>query len=137
MADSNKSLLATELKNIRTLTGDSLRSRFLEICSSKRLGHDFLTKLDTTKQVTVYKCCLLLSTVTEGKKIPREFQLNAALALLAGKDCLIDAGTGSGKTLCMILPALLDPAAISLVISPLKRLQILQVNCPSKVMAYF
>lgn len=137
MADSNKSLLATELKNIRTLTGDSLLSRFLEICSSKRPGHDFLAKLDTTEQDTVYKCCLLLSTVTEGKKIPREFQLNAVLALLAGKDCLIDAGTGSGKTLCMILPALLDPAAISLVISPLKRLQILQVNCPSKVMAYF
>ncbi|KAH9961658.1 hypothetical protein BGW80DRAFT_1125400, partial [Lactifluus volemus] len=45
----------------------------------------------------------------------------------SGQDTLIDAGTGSGKTLCMILPALLDPTAVSLVISPLKRLQVLQV----------
>lgn len=137
MANSDKHLLATELDNIRSLTGDSLLSRFQEICSSKRPGHDFLAKLDTAEQHTVYKCCLLLSTVTKGKKIPREFQLNAVLALLAGKDCLIDAGTGSGKTLCMILPALLDPTAISLVISPLKRLQVLQVKCFSKFMAHF
>jgi hypothetical protein len=32
------------------------------------------------------------------KKIPREFQLKAVLALLSGQDTLIDAGTGSGKT---------------------------------------
>jgi ATP-dependent helicase YprA (DUF1998 family) len=58
--------------------------------------------------------------VTNGKKIPWEFQLEAVLALLFGKDTLIDAGTGSGKSLCMIPPALLDPTAVSLVISPLK-----------------
>jgi ATP-dependent helicase YprA (DUF1998 family) len=63
---------------------------------------------------------MLLSTVTNGKKIPWEFQLDALLALFAGQDCLIDAGTGSGKTLCMVLPVLLDPAAVSFVILPLK-----------------
>ncbi|KAF8486547.1 P-loop containing nucleoside triphosphate hydrolase protein [Russula emetica] len=120
-------LLATELENIRNLTGDLLFSRFQEICSSKRPGPEFLGKLDTSERETVYRCCLLLSTVTNGEKIPREFQLKAVLTLLAGKDCLIDAGTGSGKTLCMILPALLDPTAVSLVVSPLKRLQVLQV----------
>ena len=75
--------------------------------------------------------------VTNGKKIPREFQLEAVLALLSGRDSLIDAGTGSGKTLCMVLPALLDPKAVSLVVSPLKRLQILQVKCLSEIIARF
>jgi ATP-dependent helicase YprA (DUF1998 family) len=102
------SLLANELKNIRNLTGDLLYSRFQEMCPIKRPGPEFLAKLDDSQQVTVYKCCLLLSTVTNGDKIPREFQLEATLALLAGQDSLIHAATGSGKTLCMVLPALLD-----------------------------
>ena len=117
----------TELENIRSLTGDLLCSRFEEICASKRPRSDFMAKLNSSERNIVHKSCLLLSTVTNGKKIPREFQLDALLALSAGRDCLIDAGTGSGKTLCMVLPALLDPAAVSFVVSPLKRLQVLQV----------
>ena len=65
-----------------------------------------MAKLSNSERDIVYKSTLLLSTVTKGGKIPREFQLDALLALLAGWDCLIDAGTGSGKTLCMVLPAL-------------------------------
>jgi ATP-dependent helicase YprA (DUF1998 family) len=132
MAHPDTPLLATELENIQNLTGDLLFSRFQEICSSKRPGPEFLRKLDTSECNTVYKCCLLLSMVTNGEKIPWEFQLKAVLMLLAGNDCLIDAGTGSGKTLCMILPALLDPTAVSLVVSPLKQLQVLQLKCLSK-----
>ena len=129
MATTDVSCLETDLETIRNLTGDPLVSRYQEIPSSQRLGHEFFENLDTSERETVYKCCLLLYTATKGKKVPREFQLESTLALLAGKDCLINAGTGSGKTLCMVLPALLDPTSISLVISPLKRLQILQVNC--------
>src|ERR1700733_9771029 len=117
MAHPDASLLANELESIDELTGVLLFSRFQEICSSKRPGPEFLAKLDAAERDTVYKCCLLLSMVTNGKKIPREFQLEAVLALLSGRDSLIDAGTGSGKTLCMVLPALLDPKAVSLVVS--------------------
>ena len=35
MADPDKTLLGTELDNIRNLTGDLLLSRYQEICSSK------------------------------------------------------------------------------------------------------
>ena len=135
MAHPDTSLPETELENIRNLTGESLFSRFQEICSSKRPRPEFLAELDPSELDTIYKCCLLLSTVTKGEKVPREFQLKAVLALFSGKDCLIDAGTGFGKTLCMILPALLDPKAVSLVVSPLKRLQVLQVRCLSKITA--
>jgi superfamily II DNA helicase RecQ len=128
MAQPDISSLENELENIRNLSGNQLLSKFEGICSSKRPGLDFMAKLDDSERDTVYKCCLLLSAVTNGKKIPREFQLEATLALLARQDSLIHAATGSGKTLCMVLPALLDATVVSLVVSPLKRLQVLQVS---------
>lgn len=133
---SLNSVLVAELEGIRKLTGDLLFSKFQDICASKRPGEDFFAKLDTSEKEVVYKCSLLLSTVTKGKKVPREFQLQAVLTLLARQDCLINAGTGSGKTLCMILPALLDPTMIALVVSPLKRLQVLQVSCIYDAMVF-
>ncbi|KAJ7735353.1 P-loop containing nucleoside triphosphate hydrolase protein [Mycena metata] len=44
---------------------------------------------------------------------------------------VFDSGTGSGKTLCQILPNLMHPITTSMTISPLKRLQILQCNAIS------
>ena len=128
MATTDALCTKNDLQTIRTLTGDQLISRYQDIPPSQRLTDAFIGKLGDSEQETAYKCGLLLYTVTGKKKLPREFQLEATLALLAGRDCLINAGTGSGKTLCMVLPALLDPKSVSLVISPLKRLQILQVN---------
>jgi ATP-dependent helicase YprA (DUF1998 family) len=128
MATTDAPCSSTDLENIRNLTGDQLVSRYQEIPSSQQLRDEFIENLGSPEQEIVYRCCLLLYTVTNGEKVPREFQLEATLALLAGRDCLINAGTGSGKTLCMVLPALLDPISVSLVISPLKQLQILQVN---------
>jgi len=46
---------------------------------------------------------------------------------MSGKDSLIDVGTGYGKTLCMIIPCLLDPQSLAVIFSPLKRLQAVQV----------
>ena len=129
MATTDASCIKIDLGSIRDLTGDQLVSRYLEIPLNQRLRHDFIDNLDALGKEAAYKCCLLLYTITNGKKVPREFQLESTIALLAGRDCLINAGTGSGKTLCMVLPALLDPTSVSLVISPLKRLQILQVTC--------
>ena len=46
---------------------------------------------------------------------------------MSGQDSLVDVGTGNDKTLCMIIPCLLSPKTISIIISPLKRLQAVQV----------
>ncbi|KAG2044373.1 hypothetical protein BDR03DRAFT_850377 [Suillus americanus] len=59
--------------------------------------------------------------------VPQQFQLEAVLATLNGQDTIITAGTGSGKTLCIIIPILLCPGTISMTISPLKHLQATQV----------
>jgi superfamily II DNA helicase RecQ len=59
--------------------------------------------------------------------LPKEFQLTATIAIMSGQDSLIDVGTGAGKTMCMILPCLLASDTMSVVFSPLKRLQAVQV----------
>ena len=52
------------------------------------------------------------------------FQLQSSLTTLNGRDTIITAGTGSGKTLvCLLIPHLLWPKSISIMISPLKHLQ--------------
>jgi superfamily II DNA helicase RecQ len=66
--------------------------------------------------------CALLRAASGEKLVPTEFQVRATIAVVSGQDALIDVGTGYGKT------CLLDaPGTISIVISPLKRLQAVQV----------
>src|SRR6266700_1310126 len=58
-------------------------------------------------------------------------QLKAVLADRHGKDSLVSAGTGSGKTLPMALNILLDDLAknhVTLTLSPLKQLQVTQMD---------
>ncbi|KAG2353568.1 hypothetical protein BDR07DRAFT_1309106, partial [Suillus spraguei] len=69
------------------------------------------------------RACLTVYVLTSTVIVPRQFQLEAVLATLNGRDSVITAGTGSGKTLCIIIPILLRPGTVSITISPLKRLQ--------------
>ena len=71
--------------------------------------------------------CLMLWISSFSRLVPREFQLRAIISTMSGQDSLTDVGTGNGKTLCMIIPCILSPKTISVVISPLKRLQAVQV----------
>ncbi|KAE8254450.1 hypothetical protein A4X13_0g3415 [Tilletia indica] len=54
---------------------------------------------------------------------PHDWQMEACYQLLAGRDGLVSAGTGSGKTMIWILLALALLNANLLIISPLKSLQ--------------
>ncbi|EUC67561.1 DEAD/DEAH-box helicase, partial [Rhizoctonia solani AG-3 Rhs1AP] len=51
------------------------------------------------------------------------FQLDAVLALVAGKDVIVHAGTGSGKTLIFAAPHFVQPNRTSVLVSPLILLQ--------------
>ncbi|KAJ7506368.1 P-loop containing nucleoside triphosphate hydrolase protein, partial [Mycena galericulata] len=55
-------------------------------------------------------------------------QLESSLASDAGRDSTVIARTGFGKTLCIAIPLLLKPGTITLTVSPLKRLQAMQVK---------
>ncbi|KAF8985154.1 hypothetical protein BDQ17DRAFT_1210475, partial [Cyathus striatus] len=92
------------------------------IPAEKAVLTDFWNNYTDKGQLFGLKATLAIYIASNFTKIPREFQLKATIALCSRKDVLVDAGTGQGKTLCMILPALLSKNRISLVISPLKKL---------------
>ncbi|KAF6759189.1 II DNA helicase [Ephemerocybe angulata] len=97
------------------------------IPKEKALASSFWDTYTQPQQLIGLKACLAIYVTSDRRIFPREFQLKATMGLCAGKNVLIDVGTGYGKTFCMILPALLHPRRITIVISPLKKLQEMQV----------
>ena len=59
---------------------------------------------------------------------PHNFQLDAAVRIAEGKDTILIAPTGSGKTLVLPMPLTYHDKKISLVISPLHALETDQVK---------
>ncbi|KIK83528.1 hypothetical protein PAXRUDRAFT_93392, partial [Paxillus rubicundulus Ve08.2h10] len=51
--------------------------------------------------------------ITRGTVVPHIFQLQASLAMLQQCDSVIISGTGSGKTLYLLIPMLLQLDSIS------------------------
>ncbi|KAF9002366.1 hypothetical protein BDQ17DRAFT_1390784 [Cyathus striatus] len=96
------------------------------IPSDKALPSDFWNKFTKKEQLFGLKASLALLIASNFEKVSREFQLEATMALCTMKNALVDVGTGYGKTFCMIIPALLFPRHVTLVISPLKKLQEMQ-----------
>ncbi|KAG1891422.1 P-loop containing nucleoside triphosphate hydrolase protein [Suillus subluteus] len=94
----------------------------------ERLPTNYIQSLSDKDKIDALRACLLVYIITATMIVPREFQLEAVLATLNDRDSVITAGTGCGKTLCLILPIILRPDTISMTISPLKRLQITQVK---------
>ena len=88
----------------------------------------FLSTLSAQDRITALRACLLVYTVTRGRLVPHDLQLEAGLAAENGKETFVIARTGWGKTLCIAIPLLLRPDRISITISPLKRLQMMQVR---------
>ncbi len=125
--------LSEHLKELRTCS-----SSYLQELVTK-LGQDLQTRLpvaflDSLNEKDWSLCCrsiLLCWAVTGATQVPREMQLKAVLADQHGKDSLVSACTGSGKTLPIALNILLDDPAknyVTLTLSPLKRLQVTQMN---------
>jgi ATP-dependent helicase YprA (DUF1998 family) len=88
----------------------------------------FLDSLLASDYYICLRACLLLFSVTRAKIVPRQYQLEATLETVHGQDSVVVAGTGQGKTMCTVLPLLLDPVGVSVSVSPLKRLQLMQVS---------
>ena len=128
--------LEEQLEVIRNLPADRIKHFYNQLISNpvndnsdrpKPLLTSFWSSYNDPERSIGKRCCLLLGLVTEFKMFPREYQLQVTIATIGNRDSLVDVGTGYGKTLCMILPALYAPESISVVISPLKRLQVVQV----------
>ncbi|KAH9007451.1 hypothetical protein EDB84DRAFT_1572865 [Lactarius hengduanensis] len=123
--------LRDHLQFLRTCPGDDLERLILNLELCSRLPVSFLEALDEDDRLICYRAALICYSVTGSTQVPREMQFKVVLANRNGEDCLVSAGTGSGKTLPIALNALLDdPSAhlVTLTLSPLKRLQVTQEN---------
>lgn len=123
----DRPVVATFVDLVRRAPLDVL-IQLASVSIKNRLPHDFIATLDNEEKLDAIRACLIVSVLTDGSIVPRTFQLEASLAILRRHDSVIIAGTGSGKTLCLLIPILLRLESISLTISPLKRLQTTQVS---------
>ena len=89
---------------------------------------EFIQTLSPTARANVFGACLIVFILSENTIVPRQLQLQAALAGLAGFNSNVISGTSSGKTLAIAILHILLPDQVSFVISLLKRLQITQVR---------
>jgi ATP-dependent helicase YprA (DUF1998 family) len=113
------------LENIHSLSDELLRKQYeAQIPSNLAPPATFWSSYNEKQVNYGLQSPLLLWIVSFSKLVPREFQLRAIISTMSDQDSLIDVGTGNGKTLCMIILCLLSPKTISVVISPLKQLQL-------------
>ena len=97
------------------------------LIAPERLPSDYLESLCPDDLCVLLRACLLVYTVMRSAIVPREFQLQASLESIHGCDSMVIAGTGHGKTLYIVIPMLLCPGTTTITMSPLKRLQMMQV----------
>jgi hypothetical protein len=117
------------LRLMRVCSGDELGDLISVLGLHEWLPSVFLSTLDDADLTVCYRAAIICYGVTRSVQVPREMQLKAMLSDSQGKDTLVSAGTGSGKTLPIALNVLLndsDKCLVTLVLSPLKRLQVTQ-----------
>ena len=68
---------------------------------------------------------------------PFQWQLEATVAILTGNDLVLDVGTGCGKSLCFLLPLLLNKSDIGLTVSPLTALMIDQASMLLNMVTFY
>ena len=121
--------LASTLDSVRKMSLDMLKIAYqISIPAHLAVPVSFWEAYADNKRLAIgLRACLLIWAASGKVIVPNEFQLKATIATMSGQDSLLDVGTGYGKTLCMITPCLLDPGSISIVVSPLKRLQAVHV----------
>lgn len=122
--------LPERLQVIRTLPGIEIEQLAKAVLDS-RLPWTYLDGLEQSDRIIALRAALLLWGQRQSTQVPREVQLRSTLATRHGRDVLLNAGTGTGKTLPTALNCMLDdPAQKKLVLSilPLKRLQLTQTD---------
>ncbi|KAJ7496356.1 hypothetical protein FB451DRAFT_1385766 [Mycena latifolia] len=126
LAPSVDLALAEILQDIRQKPLLELEALAHEFLSGDTLPTDYINSLDERHKTISLRASLLVYFASKCRIVPRQYQLGANNGLEDGLEVAVDSGTGSGKTLCLIIPNLLHPDTTSITISPLKRLQILQ-----------
>lgn len=120
--------LDSKLELIQALPLDMLKFTYQALIPAHLTPPALFWASHEDKKLAIGLCaCLAVWKASGNKIVPNEFQLTATIAIMAGQDSLIDVRTGYRKTLCMIIPCLLAPKSMSMIISPVKRLQAVQI----------
>jgi ATP-dependent helicase YprA (DUF1998 family) len=90
--------VAESVKAIRALSLEELPELARQLIPWHRMPISFINTLPLSQKTDAFLACLLVWTLSNGKEVPREFQLEAGLAAVSGRDTVIIAGTGMGKT---------------------------------------
>lgn len=98
-----------------------------ENSTSVHLDDDSRALLSTLRPNLALELCKATYKLISFGITPRLWQLEANISFLGGKDTIVVAGTGAGKTMAIILPLLARPNLITLTISPLTTLMDAQV----------
>ena len=118
----------TTIETLRNATPETLQHLADEL-TDHRFPYNYIQTLNAADKIDAsVRACLVIHAMTSDKIMSRSFQLQAPLALLHGFDTLITAGTGSGKTLCLLIPILPQPGSTSITVLPLKHLLSTQVR---------
>ena len=75
---------------------------YIQCMIADRVPWTFVNTLEEKDVIDALRACIIIHILSGGKIVPREFQLETTLSVLHGRDIVIAAGTGSGKTLCII-----------------------------------
>ena len=75
-----------------------LLDAFAHVMIADKLPDDYLATLAEKEKTPALRACLAVFIITRFMIVPRGFQLQASLTILNGRDSIIMAGTGSGKT---------------------------------------
>src|ERR1700683_2103587 len=84
------------LEQLQNVTGDLIP---LEMMPSAT----FINALSAHEKTEALKACLIIFILSRSSKVPRQFQLIASLATLAGRDSMVTSATRSSKTLCILI----------------------------------
>jgi hypothetical protein len=95
----------TPLEQLQTIVGQLIPLVLM-------LSVKFLNALSTNERTIALRACLIVFVFSESAMVPRQLQLQAGLAELAGFDSTIISGTGSGKTLAITIPHIIPHHAV-------------------------
>ena len=102
------------------------------VCLIENSSIDVLSTDQTFESVTEgHNNVICLEAAKSTLKV-QEFKIDCITAVKQGKDVIVVQPTGSGKSVCFILPALVFPGKVSLVIEPVVAVIINQVEALQK-----
>ena len=94
--------LYEKLHYFRNCSSEDILSLVTAVIPQDRLPIQYFESLSNEDRTVCYRAAMICWASTLSTMVPREMQFRVVLSDFQRRDCLIAAGTGSGKTLPMV-----------------------------------